>query len=118
MLEIEIFIWLVTQNFGCLIIQERTCSSILRVMYRMKMRRHYGIVCQKTTACMDRSARVSLCRTSRAVTVANFRADVPAASVIRVVYTSNNLLLTPMTLVIVNIIDVRRERRRMPRNSA
>lgn len=50
---------------------------------------------------------VPLCTTSRAVTVANFRADVPAASVIRVVYTSNNLLLTPATRGIVNITDVR-----------
>lgn len=82
------------------------------------MKRHYGIVRQKTTASMDRSARVSLCRTSRAVTVANFRADMPGASVIRVVYTSNNLLLTPATRGIVNIIDVSRGRLRMPRNCA
>ena len=74
----------------------------------MKMRKYHGTLCWKTArACMDRCTRVSLCATSRAVTVANFRADVPGASVIRVVYTSNNLLLTPTTRWIVNIIDVR-----------
>lgn len=62
---------------------------------------------ENRAACMDRCIRFSLCATSRAVTVANSRADVPGASVIRVVYTSNNLLLTLTTRRIVNIIDVR-----------
>lgn len=72
------------------------------------MRKYHGTLCWKTARRVWIVVQgASLCATSRAVTVANFRADVPAASVIRVVYTSNNLLLTPRTRRIVNIIDVR-----------